>query len=138
MARRPRRCARRAAGGPARGDATPHRGRPLLRPARRRARHLPRRGARARPPRARRPTRPLHGDDPMTLSPRLAALGEDLHRAAHADLASARSRRRRRRVGAVLAVAVAVPGAAVAADRLISTHDVARSLPAGTLSLAGT
>jgi hypothetical protein len=74
----------------------------------------------------------------MTLTPRLAALGEDLHRAASADLAGVRTRRRRRRVAAIAACVVAVPGAALAADRLISTHDVERSLPQGTLSLAGT
>lgn len=72
------------------------------------------------------------------LSPRLQALGADLHRAARADLRAARRRRTRRRVAAAAACAIAVPGVAFAADRLISPEDVARSLPAGTLSLAGT
>jgi hypothetical protein len=72
------------------------------------------------------------------LSPRLAALGRDLERAAATDLAAARRRRRRRRGATAIAALVLLPGAAVAADRLISPGDVARSLPAGTLSLAGT
>jgi hypothetical protein len=73
------------------------------------------------------------------LSPRLAVLGRDLERAAATDLAATRRRRRRRRRGATaLAALVLIPGAAVAADRLIGPDDVARSLPAGTLSLAGT
>jgi hypothetical protein len=72
------------------------------------------------------------------LSPRLAALGRDLERAAATELAAARRHRRRRRGTTALAALVLIPGAAVAADRLISPDDVARSLPAGTLSLAGT
>jgi hypothetical protein len=72
------------------------------------------------------------------LTPRLAALGRDLEQAATADLAARRRHRRRRRAATVVAALVLVPGAAVAADRLISPDDVARSLPAGTLSLAGT
>ena len=71
------------------------------------------------------------------LTPRLARLGDALERAARHDL---RPRRRRRRGAAIAAVAalIAVPGAAVAAIELVSEDDVARSLPAGTLSLAGT
>jgi hypothetical protein len=72
------------------------------------------------------------------LSPRLAVLGRDLERAAATDLAATRRRRRRRRGATALAALVLIPGAAVAADRLIGPDDVARSLPAGTLSLAGT
>jgi hypothetical protein len=72
------------------------------------------------------------------LSPRLAALGRDLERAAATDLATGRRQRRRRRGATALAALVLIPGAAVAADRLISPDDVARSIPAGTLSLAGT
>lgn len=73
------------------------------------------------------------------LSPRLRALGDDLHRAARADLhAARRARRIRHRVVAAAACLVAIPGAAFAADQLLSPEDVARSLPAGTLSLAGT
>jgi hypothetical protein len=71
------------------------------------------------------------------LTPRLARLGDALELAARQDL---RPRRRRRRGVAVAAVAalIALPGAAVAAIELVREGDVARSLPAGTLSLAGT
>jgi hypothetical protein len=71
------------------------------------------------------------------LTPRLDRLGDDLERAARRDL---RPRRRHRRGVAIAAVTalIAVPGAAVAAIELVSTDDVARSIPAGTLSLAGT
>jgi hypothetical protein len=78
------------------------------------------------------------------LSPRLARLGDDLQRAAEADLASCaaavrpRRRRPRRLVVGIVAAAVTIPGAAIAASQLIGTGEVARSLPAGTLSLAGT
>jgi hypothetical protein len=74
------------------------------------------------------------------LSPSLAALGDDLQRAAEADLArSAKPARRKRRLAvALVALAVAVPGITLAADRLITGDDVAQSMPAGTLSLAGT
>jgi hypothetical protein len=69
----------------------------------------------------------------------LGRLGDELERAAVADLARGRRRRVRRRIGfAVAALAVAVPGAAVATGMLIGEDEVARSLPAGTLSLAGT
>jgi hypothetical protein len=73
------------------------------------------------------------------LTPDLIGLGNALERAAAADLARVRRRRVRRRLAvAVAALAVAVPGAAVATGKLIGGDDVARSLPAGTLSLAGT
>jgi hypothetical protein len=88
------------------------------------------------------------------LPPRLAELGDRLEAAATADLvaassaigaeraaASVRPRRRNRpRRIALLAVAAAVviPGAAFAANALIDTGEVAKSLPAGTLALAGT
>jgi hypothetical protein len=70
----------------------------------------------------------------------LSTLGDALQRAAAADLASTAAQRRRRRRAAVALVAAAVilPGGAIAASRLIGTDEVARSLPAGTLSLAGT
>jgi len=71
------------------------------------------------------------------LSPRLARLGDDLERAARRDLRPKRRRRRGVAVAAVTAL-IAVPGAAVAAIELVSEGDVARSIPAGTLSLAGT
>jgi hypothetical protein len=78
------------------------------------------------------------------LAPRLAALGDALQRAAEADLAFGgartmrRLRSRARPVVAIAAAAVLIPGAAIAATQLIGGGDVARSLPAGTLSLAGT
>jgi hypothetical protein len=77
-------------------------------------------------------------------APRLAALGDALERAAAADLAAGSRRspwrrpRRRRLVAAVVVLAVAVPGAALAARQLIGNDEVARSLPNGTLALAGT
>jgi hypothetical protein len=79
------------------------------------------------------------------LDPKLQRLGDRLERAAANDLAAApraatrRPRRISRRlalVGAVLAIGI--PGVAIAADQLISTGDVAASMPAGTLALAGT
>ncbi len=77
-----------------------------------------------------------------TLTDRLAALGDALEAAARRDLAAqapARPRARRRRLLVVgLAAALAAPVAAYAAVRLTSPEDVARSMPAGTLSLAGT
>ncbi|HZL55385.1 MAG TPA: hypothetical protein VFC22_07125 [Solirubrobacteraceae bacterium] len=79
---------------------------------------------------------------------RLAALGDDLERAIGADLLSgaaaesAPPRRRRRRsrrvVFAAAALALAIPGAAIGADVLLSGADVAQSLPAGTKALIGT
>ena len=69
----------------------------------------------------------------------LDRLGDELERAAAADLVRGRKRRVRRRLAvAIAALAVAVPSAAVATEKLIGEDDVARSLPAGTLSLAGT
>jgi hypothetical protein len=79
------------------------------------------------------------------LPPDLARLGDELERAATADLAReharpARPRRRlsRRLVVAVAALAILVPGVAIAANQLTSTRDVAQSMPAGTLALEGT
>jgi len=72
---------------------------------------------------------------------RLARLGDALQAATTADLvAPAGPRRRRsRRTGlALVAAAVAIPGAALAASSLLSSEDVARSLPAGTRMLQGT
>jgi hypothetical protein len=76
------------------------------------------------------------------LSPPLLALGRDLERAIRAQHAAPARRRRRfrsRRVvvaGAVLALAI--PGAAIGADELLSDASVAQSLPAGTKALIGT
>jgi hypothetical protein len=80
------------------------------------------------------------------LPPHLADLGDELERAATADLAvtvppaAARGRRRvsRRLALSIVALAIAVPGVAIAANQLTSTSDVAQSMPAGTLALAGT
>jgi hypothetical protein len=78
---------------------------------------------------------------------RLAALGDDLERAIAAELLSAeapraapprRRRRSRRVVFAAAALALAIPGAAIGADVLLSGADVAQSLPAGTKALIGT
>ncbi len=75
---------------------------------------------------------------------RLERLGEALNRAVQADLSSHRrsSRRlmrhpRRLAAGAALAVVV-VPAAAFAATQLITTNQVAASLPQGTKALIGT
>jgi hypothetical protein len=79
------------------------------------------------------------------LDPQLNALGDRLERAAAADLASApraaatAPRRISRRLAlAIATLVIAVPGAAIAADQLIGSNEVAASLPAGTLALAGT
>jgi hypothetical protein len=79
------------------------------------------------------------------LDPQLHALGNRLERAAAADLApraptvARRPRRLTRRAAvAIVTLAIAIPGVAIAADQLISTDDVAQSMPAGTLALAGT
>ena len=51
----------------------------------------------------------------------------------------ARPRRVSRRLAVIVAVlAIGVTGVAIAANQLISTDEVAQSLPAGTLALAGT
>jgi hypothetical protein len=76
-------------------------------------------------------------------TPLLAALGDALEASAAADLASSRARlprRRSRRLVALVAVAAAavVSGASFAAVELTSNEEVAASLPAGSLWLAGT
>jgi hypothetical protein len=78
------------------------------------------------------------------LDPRLQALGDRLERAASADLgvgppAARRSHRVSARLSVLVAVlAIGLTGVAIAADQLISTGEVAKSMPAGTLALAGT
>jgi hypothetical protein len=85
------------------------------------------------------------------LSPDLVRLGDalehtaarDLEAAAPIPVAAARpvrrpSTRRRRIVLAGIAAAILIPAVAVAADQLIGGDEVAASMPAGTLSLAGT
>ncbi|HET7647892.1 MAG TPA: hypothetical protein VFK17_04930 [Gaiellaceae bacterium] len=73
----------------------------------------------------------------MEETTRLDRLGDALEAAAVRDLRAARRPRRRLLVAAVAAAAL-VPAAAFGAAHLISNDDVAKSLPAGTLSLAGT
>jgi hypothetical protein len=75
----------------------------------------------------------------------LHLLGDALESAAETDLTAhaARAPRPRHRVStrlviAAVALAVIVPGVALAASQLIGTDEVEQSLPAGTLALAGT
>jgi hypothetical protein len=86
------------------------------------------------------------------LTPDLVRIGDVLEHAAAADLAATAparvatgvdarrrpSRRRRRIVLAGIAAAILIPTVAVAANQLIGGDQVAASMPAGTLSLAGT
>jgi hypothetical protein len=71
------------------------------------------------------------------MSARLEAIGDQLERAARAELAHSRRRRIRRRAAAcAAAVVVIVPGVAVGRS-LLTTSDVAASMPAGTKFLVG-
>ena len=81
------------------------------------------------------------------LSPSLQQLGDALHAATTIDLRRAREphatpagrRRRPRRMAVALGVAViAIPGAAVAANAILSPSQVAQSIPQGTLALLNT
>jgi hypothetical protein len=72
------------------------------------------------------------------MNPRLAALGDALEAAARRDLRLAARPRRRRLIVAVAALAIAVPGGAIAATQLINSGEVEKSIPAGTFSLIGT
>jgi hypothetical protein len=76
----------------------------------------------------------------MTIDRDLTALGDELERAAAAELVTLRQRPRRSRrlLVAVAALAVAIPGIAFAATALIGPDEVAASLPAGTRMLQGT
>ena len=70
---------------------------------------------------------------------RLAGLGDALQAAATADLErSGRSRRRRSLLAVFAAIAIAVPGVALAAGALIGNDEVARSIPRGVWALMGT
>ena len=74
-----------------------------------------------------------------TVSPQLNDLGDALERATAADLAASRRRRAPRKLAlTIAALAVAIPGLAFAANALISSEEVAASLPAGTRMLQGT
>jgi hypothetical protein len=73
----------------------------------------------------------------------LTRLGDALEEGARADLHPRQAEPHRRRFPTRVAIGVAVlavlvPSVALAATHLIGTDDVAQSLPAGTLSLAGT
>jgi hypothetical protein len=69
----------------------------------------------------------------------LERLGAALHAAASDDFTRAARRRHRRTLaGALAALAIALPGAALAADALISNDEVAKSIPSGTWALMGT
>jgi hypothetical protein len=70
------------------------------------------------------------------MTDRLVSIGDDLERAARKDLRR-HAGRRRRVLGGALALAILVPGGALAAG-LLSPEDVEQSLPAGTAFLAGT
>jgi hypothetical protein len=80
----------------------------------------------------------------MTDPAPLDQLGDALEAAARADLgADCVTPPRRRRISTRVAIAAAilavlVPGAAIATTQLIENDEVAQSMPAGTLSLAGT
>ena len=67
----------------------------------------------------------------------LDRLGDALEAATQRNLAT-HKRPRRGIIAAAVAAVVLVPTAAIAGAKLISNDDVAKSLPAGTLSLAGT
>jgi hypothetical protein len=71
---------------------------------------------------------------------RLAELGDALYEATRADLERSRSpvRKRRRLLIGLGVAAVLIPASAFATRELLSTDDVAQSLPAGTLALVGT
>ena len=68
----------------------------------------------------------------------LSTLGDTLEGAVGRDLAQRKRTRTRRLLLVAAALAVAVPGLALAASALISTDEVAASLPAGTRMLQGT
>ena len=75
------------------------------------------------------------------LSPELRRLGTALEQATADDLdaraAARRPARRRRRLVLAVAAAIIVPSAAFAADQLLTTDDVANSMPAGAWIFEG-
>jgi hypothetical protein len=70
------------------------------------------------------------------MTERLTAIGDDLERAARKDLRR-HAGRRRRVFGGALALAILIPGGALASG-LLSTETVEQSMPAGTAFLVGT
>jgi hypothetical protein len=73
--------------------------------------------------------------------PELIDLGDEIERAVAAEIAAARRARRQTRKKLLLAaaaLAIAIPGFAIAANALISGDEVAAGLPAGTRMLQGT
>ncbi|HEU5212229.1 MAG TPA: hypothetical protein VFU10_05625 [Gaiellaceae bacterium] len=74
----------------------------------------------------------------MTQETMLNRLGEALERSAEADLAPLRRITGRRLAVGLAVLAVVVPGAAIAVGSLTGADQVAQSMPAGTLALAGT
>jgi hypothetical protein len=75
------------------------------------------------------------------IDPRLTRLGDALEQAAAEDLVGTRgssATRRNRWLLSAAVLAAAIPGLAFAANSLLGTDEVARSLPAGTLALLGT
>jgi hypothetical protein len=69
----------------------------------------------------------------------LRALGDALEAGARRDLQARRRRRSARSLALIAAVlAIVIPSAAVAAAHFLSNEEVAKSLPAGALILAGT
>jgi hypothetical protein len=68
----------------------------------------------------------------------LTALGDALEASVREQLRSVRRRKTRTLAVTVAVLAIAIPGVAIAAARLLSNEDVARSMPAGALILAGT
>ena len=74
----------------------------------------------------------------MTEETTLNRLGDALEHSAEADLAPRRRVTGRRLAVALAVLAVVVPGAAIAVGTLTGPDQVAQSMPAGTLALAGT
>jgi len=135
LARRARRGARRASGRPGERDRAPCPRRTGLRRGRPGPRDDGRGGPRPRASRPHDPTTTPEGGTMTQLTPRLTALGDALERASRADLA--RHPVRRRLALAAAALAILVPGAAIATIKLTEADEVAAGMPAGTLALAG-
>jgi hypothetical protein len=74
----------------------------------------------------------------MTEETTLNRLGDALEASAAAELKPRRHITGRRLVVALAVLAVAIPGAAIAVGSLTGPGEVAASMPAGTLALAGT